>query len=203
MSDTPTHWRTERREQRLREVLHHRQPGLTVVLENIHDPHNVSAILRSADAVGVHEVSLLYNVETFPNLSRWGKRSSAGTRKWIERTKYQTVEACYGALRQRGFTIYASSFSEESKSLLDLDLTGKVAFVMGNESRGISDEAARQADARYIVPMVGMTQSLNVSVAAAVTLYEAYRQRQAAGLYDEPQLPAEEIERLLAAWLKK
>lgn len=203
MSEKPRHWRTERREERLREVLSHRQPGLTVVLENIHDPHNVSAILRSADAVGVHEVSLLYNIEAFPNLSRWGKRSSAGTRKWIERNKYSTVEECYGALRSRGFTIYASSFSEESKSILDLDLTGNVAFVLGNESRGISDEAAELADARYIVPMVGMTQSLNVSVAAAATLYEAFRQRLTAGLYAKPQLPPEEIERLLDLWLKK
>lgn len=199
----PKHWRTDEREQRLREVLDKRQPGLTVVLENIHDPHNVSAIFRSADAVGVHEMHLLYHIDEFPNLSRWGKKSSAGTRKWIERHKHETVEGCFAALRTQGFRILVSSFSPASRPIQEIDLTGNIALMFSNEHRGVAPECVAQADGEFIVPMVGMTKSLNVSVAAAVSLYEAFRQRRDAGLYNTPQLSAEERERLLEIWLRR
>lgn len=192
--------KSERRLTKLSQVLRHRQPDLTVVLENIHDPHNVSAVLRSCDAVGVKEVQLLYTTEAFPKI---GRKSSASAGKWIERRKFEAVESCYRKLREEGFSIIATRLDKQAVSLYDLDLSKKVALVFGNEHRGVSDEAARGADTLVQIPMMGMIQSLNVSVACAVCLFEVARQRLATGAYDRPQLSKAELEKLLHAWTKK
>jgi tRNA (guanosine-2'-O-)-methyltransferase len=191
--------RSERRIQRIRQVLHARQPDLTVVMENIHDPHNVSAVLRSCDAVGVMKVELLYNVEKFPRI---GKKSSSSANKWLQLRKHTTVDECFATLHSEGFTIYATHLTAGAVSLYDLDLRQKVAIVFGNEHRGVSDEAAAHADGNFIIPMFGMIQSLNISVACAVSLYEAMRQRLAQGSLQSPKLSAEELDRLCKAWLK-
>jgi tRNA (guanosine-2'-O-)-methyltransferase len=191
---------TERRKEKLLAVLGRRQPDLTIVLEDIHDPHNASAMLRSADAVGIGEVQLVYVHERFPRL---GKKSSASATKWITRRPFRSVAGCYDALRGEGRRIYATSLGKDAKSLYELDLTGNVAIVFGNEHRGVSPEAARLADEIFEIPMTGMIQSLNVSVACAVTLYEAFRQRLLAGMYRKPRLDAGEIDRLFAAWTKR
>lgn len=162
-------------------VLRRRQPDLTVVLENIHDPHNVSAIFRSCDAVGVMRVELLYTHESFPTI---GKKSSSSANKWLERRTHRSVARCFATLRAEGFAIYATHLGVEARTLYDLDMTKKVAIVFGNEHRGVSDEAAAAADVNFQIPMMGMIQSLNVSVAAAVSLYEALRQRLGAGAFD-------------------
>lgn len=194
--------RTEKREARIRRVLAARQPDLTVVLENIHDPHNAFAILRSADAIGVHEVQLIYNECEYPGY-KGGKKTSAGTKKWIERNMFETVKDCYASLRNRGFKIYVSRLDPNAKSIYDLDLTEPVALLMGNEHDGATDEACDLADSTYFIPMVGMVQSLNVSVACAVSLYEAFRQRRAKGMYDEKSFSDDEYERLVGEWLMK
>jgi tRNA (guanosine-2'-O-)-methyltransferase len=191
---------TERRLKKIRSVLRHRQPDITVVMEDIHDPHNVSAMLRSADAVGVLEVQLLYCKEEFPKL---GKKSSASASKWIARKNFRSVAECYEQLHREGFRIYATHLGKRSRSLYDIDLTQKVALVFGNEHRGVSDEAAKQADGNFQIPMVGMIQSLNVSVACAVSLYEAYRQRLKAGMYKTGGLRGKEMKKLLDEWTKK
>lgn len=195
--------RTPQREARIRTVLARRQSGLAVVMENIHDMHNISAIMRTCDATGVGLLCLLYNTEEFPDFTKHGKKSSAGARKWIRRRHYSTVEECYGALRAEGFRLYASALAGQSVSLFDLSLSEKTALVFGNENRGVSDEAREKADGSFLIPMVGMVQSLNVSVAAAVSLYEAFRQRKTAGLYESPQLSGKEIERQAKSWLEK
>ena len=191
---------TERRTLRLYSVLERRQPGLTVVMENIHDPHNVSAMLRSADAVGVMEVQLVYDKDEFPKL---GKKSSASAVKWIARRKFSTVEECYGKLHEEGSLICATHLSKTACSLYELDLTKKVALVFGNEHRGVSEIAAKLADVNFQIPMAGMIQSLNVSVACAVSLYEASRQRLGSGMYDRPGLSQSEIEDLFVQWARK
>jgi len=191
---------SERRIARLEYVLKHRQPDLTVVMENIHDPHNVSAMLRSCDAAGVWEVQLLYNVDAFPKI---GKKSSASAGKWVERRKFKTVGECYARLRSEGFRIYATRLDEKAQSLYDFDLTRKVALVFGNEHRGVSDEAAQEADGLLQIPMFGMIQSLNVSVACAITLYEALRQRLAKSGYGTGKFSKQELEELLEKWKKK
>lgn len=192
--------RSERRLARLEYVLRHRQPDLTVVIENIHDPHNVSAMLRSCDAAGVSEVQLLYTFEKFPKI---GKKSSASAGKWVERRKFDSVKECYKKLRDEGFTIYATRLGDKAVSFYDLDLSKNVAIVFGNEHRGVSEEAADLADIIVQIPMFGMIQSLNVSVACAITLYEALRQRLAQGQYDKPKCSEKELKRLMGEWAKK
>ena len=121
--------------------------------------------------------------------------------KWVKRRNFKSVKECYDTLHHEGFTIYATHLSERSKSLYELDLTKKIALVFGNEHRGVTDEAAERADVNFQVPMVGMIQSLNVSVACAVCLYEGFRQRSAA--QGGSSLTHAEIDALFQEWLKK
>lgn len=192
--------RSERRLSKLESVLRHRQPDLTVVIENIHDPHNVSAMFRSCDAAGVLEVQLLYTLEKFPRI---GKKSSASAGKWIDRREFKSVETCYSTLRKEGFKIYATQLSEKAVGLYEVDLSKQCAIVFGNEHRGVSDEAAAQADGIIQIPMFGMIQSLNVSVACAITLYEALRQRLAKGHYNKSKFSEKELKKLLDGWVSK
>lgn len=191
---------TESRKSKLIDVATKRQHSLHLVLENIHDPHNVSAIFRTCDAVGIPNVSLVYNYEKFPKI---GKKSSASAFKWVDKAKYKSVEECYDRLRKDGYKIYASTLADKSVNLFDLDFTGKIAVVMGNEHRGISEEAANLADEVFFIPMFGMVQSLNVSVAAAITLYEAARQRFLKGLYNKSELSEEELLIKINEWITK
>lgn len=164
------------------------------MLENIHDPHNVSAIFRSCDAVGLPLVSLVYNYEKFPKI---GKKSSASAFKWVKRQKFGSIESCYESLKKDGFTIYASTLKDTSVNLYDIDLTGKIALVIGNEHRGISAEAEKLADSTVYIPMFGMIQSLNVSVSAAVMLYEAARQRHEKKMFFREDMPKAEVESMI------
>jgi tRNA (guanosine-2'-O-)-methyltransferase len=192
--------RTERRLNRLMQVLRHRQPDMTVVMENIHDPHNVSAVLRSCDAAGVMELQLIYTDTDFPDI---GKKSSASAKKWVELRQFKNVKDCYKKLHEEGFTIYATHLEEKATSLFEIDLTKKVAIVVGNEHKGVSPEAARSADGILQIPMFGMIQSLNVSVATAVILFEAVRQRIASGQYDDSKYSLTELADLLKIWAMK
>ncbi len=191
---------TLEREERIRSVLEKRQPTLRVVLENIHDPHNLNAILRSCDATGVLNVDLLYTYEDFPDLIKHGKQSSSGARKWIRRAEYSSEKECLSSLKKKGFKVYASALNEKAIPLHDINLTEKVALVFSNEHKGASEELLELADAPFYIPMVGMTQSLNVSVAAAVSLYEAFRQRKEAGFYENTQLSEDEFESIVHEW---
>jgi tRNA (guanosine-2'-O-)-methyltransferase len=192
--------RSARRIERIRAVLARRQPDLTVVLENIHDPHNVSAVLRSCDAVGVLRVELLYTVEKFPRI---GRKSSSSANKWLDCRKHASVDACFEALRREHFAVVATCLERGARSLYDLDLTRPTAFVFGNEHRGVSPEALARADASVQIPMMGMIESLNVSVAAAVCLYESLRQRLAAGGYRGEGLGASDLETLFQEWIAR
>ncbi len=192
--------RTDRRLAKIERVLRHRQPDLTVVMENIHDPHNVSAMLRSCDAAGVMEVQLVYTDEEFPEI---GKKSSASAKKWIERRKFESTAACYAKLRKEGFLVYATRVDERARLLYEFDLSQRIAFVFGNEHRGVSEEAAEKADETVKVPMFGMIESLNVSVACAVILFETVRQRLAAGHYANAKLPDTELKRMMKSWATK
>ena len=188
---------TLRRRTRIREVLAKRQPDLSVLLERVHKPHNLSAILRSCDAVGVfeaHAVSLEGRVPTF-------NETSASAEKWVPLTTHDTTQAAFTHLRARGFRIVATHLSETAVDYREVDYTQPTCILLGAEKWGVSEEAAQNADANIIIPMRGMVQSLNVSVAAAVILFEAARQRAVAGCYDAPRLEAHVIERLEYEWL--
>lgn len=181
-------------------MLEQRQPDLTVVMENIHDPHNVSAMLRSSDAVGIYEVNLVYTTTKYPKI---GSKSSSSANKWIGRRKFSSIPECYQQLRKEGFQILATRLDENAKQLYEFDLTLPTAFVFGNEHEGVSDDAALLADATVYIPMMGMIQSLNVSVACAVTIYEALRQRIQKGYYSNPRFDEQQLKKLKEEWLKK
>lgn len=191
---------TARRKARLLEVLRHRQPDLTLVLANIHDPHNVSAIYRSCDAFGVSRVHLYYTNTPFPVL---GRKTSASARKWVESVRHKTSAAMLETLRGQGMQVLATSFSETAKPLRQWDFTRPTAVIMGNEHSGVEEELLQAADGQLYIPMHGMIQSFNVSVASAIILAEAARQREAAGMYAEPRFAAADLEAKFEEWLEK
>lgn len=193
---------TERRVRRVESVIAKRQPTLTVVLEDIHDPHNASAVLRSCDGVGVEEVHLVY-VNQIPPRKSFGRSTSGSAAKWLNLQFHDSIEECYAHLRERGFSIFATALQDESRELYDLDFTQPTALVFGNEKDGVSDEGIAGADGTVYIPMQGMVESLNISVSCAVTLYEAMRQRMKAGMYDTPQIDAETRNSMLVDWIKR
>ena len=194
--------RTDRRARRVRAVLARRQPDLTVVLENVHDPHNVSAVLRTCDATGVLRVHTVYTLEERPHAA-YARQTSASAAKWVEVVHHDSIDDCYRALKRQDIAVLATAFTEQRRPIHDVDLCQPVALVFGNEMRGLSAEAVAGADGTVVIPMMGMVQSLNVSVACAVALYEAMRQRRMAGRYETPQLDGDELARLEREWLRR
>lgn len=193
---------TPKRFAKISEVVLKRQKYLTLVLENIHDPHNVSAILRSADAVGVGKVYLIYNTNKFPKI---GKFSSASAKKWVDLIGFKSVENCFEELKSMKYRIYTTYIenTDKSRTLFDLNLTGRTAIVLGNEHTGVSKEAIELSDVSFNVPMYGMVQSLNVSVTAAVCLYEALRQRSGKGMYERSQFTKKELREKLEDYSRR
>jgi tRNA (guanosine-2'-O-)-methyltransferase len=193
---------TEKRLNKFRKITGQWQKYLTVVLENIHDAHNVSAILRTADSVGIDKIYLIYNQESFPKIS---KISSASAKKWVELAKFKSVKDCYEELKKNKYNIYTTCMNAERKSysLYKLDLTKRTALVFGNEHRGLSEEAVNLSDKNFLIPMKGMVQSLNVSVSAAVCLYEALRQREKKGMYAKSKYTKKELEEKLNHYISK
>ena len=184
----------------MEQVLACRQPGLVLVIENVFDSHNLGAILRSCDAVGVMRVMMVYYIESPPEIA---KTSASGALKWLSFESYRSIQSCYDVLKSDGFQILATKIDPKTEELYSYDLTRPTAIVFGNEHRGISEEAAAGADGLLYIPMHGMVESVNVSVAAAVCLFEAMRQREAKGMYTEPQLSQEVLRSELQTWMKK
>lgn len=175
---------TAARYQKIQTILAKRQVDLTVLAEHIHKPHNLSAMLRSCDAVGIGEVHAVNPTGGMPTYNE----TSASAHKWVNVRVHESSEAALTHLRAHNMQILAAHLSDSAVSYLDVDYTRPTCIVMGNERDGISEAVARHADGHIIVPMVGMVQSLNVSVATAVILFEAQRQRRARGMYDRAQL---------------
>ncbi len=189
---------TPERMERIQSVLAHRQNDLTVVLENVFDPHNISAVMRSCDAVGVQEIYVLNT--KIPRHKKWGSRSSSSAAKWLTIHQFENAGECFAALRKKYRTVLTTHLSAGAVSLYHTDLTGSTALVFGNEHAGVSDEIRAMADGNFIIPQVGMIRSLNISVACAVTLYEAYRQKAAAGHYHTQKLSGQEYGTLSKQW---
>ena len=183
---------------KLERALAFRQPTLAVVIENIHDPHNFNAILRSCDAVGVSRIAMVYTIEQPPKLVH---TSSSGAYKWMDLEHYPSFDACASTLKAEGFQLLGTKLDANAKPLYEHALTTPTALVLGNEHRGISADAVRCCDELLYIPMRGMAESLNVSVAAAVCLFEAMRQREAIDMYDTPQLSQEARRSKLTDWL--
>lgn len=188
---------TPQRRARVDAVLARRQPDLTVMMERVHKPHNFSAVLRTADAVGILEAYAVVPRGGMPEHSG----TSKGAEKWTSVNTFTDTPDAIAALKSRGFRIYAAHFSERAVDYRDVDYTQPTAVLLGTEYQGVSPEALELVDGEVIIPMMGMTQSLNVSVANSVILYEAQRQRQNAGMYDHCRLDPELHHRLRFEWL--
>ncbi|MEO6219340.1 MAG: RNA methyltransferase [Ginsengibacter sp.] len=189
---------TPERYNRLTNVLNHRQPDITVVLENVFDPHNVSAVIRTCDAIGIQDVYILNN--RIPPQKKWGYRSSSTATEWLTIHQFTDAENCFKAIRQKHQKIYTTHLSEDSVEIYDLDLTESLALVFGNETFGVSEEIRKYSNANFIIPQVGVIKSLNISVACAVTLYEAFRQKKKKGHYLENRMNQTELYDLQKRW---
>ncbi len=196
---------TPERTEKFQNVVKNRQGNLTVVLENVHDLHNIGAVLRTCDSVGIKEIFVL---NTEPHLDQehmhLAARSSSGARKWIDVNFYTKIEPCFEHIKKQYDYIFCTHLGEETKSLYDLDLTKSVALLFGNEHDGVSEAALKHCDGNFIIPQVGMVQSLNISVACAVSIYEAKRQRLVKGFYENnPTLSQTEQDALLIDYLRR
>ncbi len=188
---------TQQRVRRIFEVLTRRQTDLTVLADDVYKPHNLSAILRTCDAVGIgraHAVTPTGGIPTYV-------ATSASADKWVDLDVFDDIDVAIDGLQAAGMQIIAAHFSDEAVDYRDIDYTQPTTVVLGNERDGVRARAAARADAHAIIPMLGMVQSLNVSVAAAVILFEAQRQRRQAGLYDRPQLTPEVMNEQAFRWL--
>lgn len=187
---------TPERFSRLRRVLDRRQPDLTVLLDNVHKPHNFSAILRSCDAVGVLEAHAVWGETGL----RPSKLTSGGAAKWVGIRTHRDVRAAVAALRGAGFRLVAAHPGEDARDYREIDYTAPTAVMLGAELRGLGEAALESADSRVCVPMMGMVASLNVSVAAAAILLEAQRQRSDAGMYARSRLDRTLYAKILFEW---
>ncbi len=187
---------TPARYRRLRSILDRRQPDLTVLAEGLSKPHNVAAVMRTCDAVGVHEIHAISPSESF----RPSRASSAGIGRYVGVRTHADLAAAAGVLHRHGFQILAAHLTPTAVDYRAADYTRPTAVLLGTELDGVSPEAEALADGAVAIPMAGAVQSLNVSVAAAVILYEAQRQRAAAGMYDRCRLDEDTCQRLLFEW---
>jgi len=180
---------------RIQQVLKARQPDLTVCLEEVHKPNNVSAVIRTADAIGLHKIHAVWPNKQMRTLGH----TSAGARNWVEVDTHDNIQDAVTSLKQQNMQVLVTNLSETAVDFRDIDYTKPTAIIVGSEKEGISKQALALADQDIVIPMVGMVQSLNVSVASALIMYEAQRQRQAAGMYqqEKSQLPEETIHRIL------
>lgn len=187
---------TPERFEKYQAILNRRQMDLTVVMENVQTPHNLAAIARTCDAVGVcnaHAISEMPDVVIHP-------RAASGSKKWVEIHRHGSVDEAYAHLRGQGFGILCAHFDAAAVDFRNVDFTRPTAIVVGAELEGITEEAVSKADGSIIVPMFGMVQSLNVSVATALILYEAQRQRLEKGMYDTRSMDDETFHTLLFEW---
>jgi tRNA (guanosine-2'-O-)-methyltransferase len=192
---------TPERNDKFQKVLSYRQSNLAIVMENVHDPHNISAVMRTCDAVGIQDIYVINSI--LPKHSYFGPKSSSSAAKWLTVHQFSSLEECILVLRTQFHKIYTTHLSTDAVMLYDVDFTKEsIALVFGNEHDGVSEEMRRLADGNIIIPQVGMIQSLNISVACAISIYEAYRQKNNAGHYNQPSLSEERIQEIKAVWSK-
>ena len=189
---------TPDRRAKLKSVLSKRQNDITIVLENVFDPHNISAVMRTCDAVGVQEIYVLNT--RIPRHKKWGTKSSSSAAKWLTVYQFEDAAECFSELRKKYSKILTTHLASDALNLYEIDLTKSMALVFGNEHSGVSEEIRRVADGNFIIPQSGIIRSLNISVACAVTLYEAYRQKTIAGHYDKTKLNDEVLKELAEKW---
>ena len=189
---------TPQRSTKLLKVLSKRQSNLTVVMENVQDPHNISAVMRTCDAVGIQDIYILNT--KIPRHKKFGAKSSSSALKWLSVHQFDNAEECFKELRKHYETILTTHLSSNAVDLYAIDFTKSVALVFGNEHEGVSDEVRNLADGNFIIPQMGIIQSLNISVACAVSIYEAYRQKNNAEHYNTQSLSEQRMNNLMEEW---
>ncbi|MDG1732555.1 MAG: tRNA (guanosine(18)-2'-O)-methyltransferase TrmH [Thalassotalea sp.] len=173
---------TPERHKRILDMLAKRQTDLTVCMEGVHKPHNLAAVVRTCDAIGINEVHAVWKNSRM----YMSGNSAVGSQNWVHLHHHTETKDAIMHLKEQGMQVLVTNLSDSAIDYREVDYTKPTAIILGQEKFGASDEALALADQDIIIPMVGMVQSLNVSVACAVTLYEAQRQRQNAGMYDSP-----------------
>ncbi len=187
-----------RRFERIKNVLNCRMKNLTVLVEAVNKPHNLSAILRTCDAAGVFEANFISEkdkVKTFNSTAQ-------GSQKWVKLNNHETTISAVSELKKKGFKLYGTTLNERSTDYRNFDYSENTCFVLGAEKWGLSDQLISKVDESIFIPMSGMVQSLNVSVAASILLFEAIRQRKSKSLLPlkGEGLSAEEYEKTLFEW---
>ena len=184
--------------EKLRQALHRRQPDMTVLADQVHKAQNISAVLRTAEAVGIGDIHLVK-----PDRGRVVYHNTAGgSGRFTRQIIHNTIEDGIQTLRTQGFTLYAAHWSARAINYREADFTQPFALVLGSEKLGLSDYAARETDAHLEIPMMGLVESYNVSVAAGIILQEALRQRQEAGLYQREPVQDDNYHRVLFEWMQ-
>lgn len=190
---------TPSRKNKIAQAVNRRQQGI-LILEDIHDPHNAEAVFRSCDAFGIQQVYIIFAEHERFDPRRWGKASSSSANKWLSFRTFDSTEACLETAKAEGYEIVATVLSNRAKSIYEADLSNpRIALLLGNEHRGLSEKAIALADQHLIIPMQGMVQSLNLSVSGAICLYEISRQRELKGR-DHYLLPESERQKLRKAF---
>jgi tRNA (guanosine-2'-O-)-methyltransferase len=182
-------------------VLNQRQPDLTVVLENVFDPHNISAVMRTCDCVGIQDIYVLNT--RIARHKNWGFKSSRSASKWVTVHQFDDFDACMQMVKERYGKVIAAHLADDADDLYSINFTQSMALVFGNEQHGCSAEMIAAADGHLRIPQAGIIQSLNISVACAVTIYEAFRQKRNAGHYNEAKLSPAQRNSLELEWKMK
>lgn len=192
---------TPERTGKFQQVLSQRQADLAIVMENVHDPHNISAVMRTCDAVGIQDIYVINSV--IPKHAYFGPKSSSSAAKWLSIHQFTSIEECIPVLKAKYQKIYSTHLSTDAVDLYAVDFAKEsIALVFGNEHDGVSEEMRNHADGNIIIPQVGMIKSLNISVACAISIYEAYRQKKNAGHYSQPSLTEERMAEITEVWSK-
>lgn len=189
---------TPQRIERVKRLLSLRQPDLRVVLEGVTIAHNASAVIRTCDAAGILHLDL---VSPNPDLLGINKAISTRAEKWVDIRLHRSIVECLSSLKKKGFKVAVTHLGEDALPYTDLDYAQPLALVFGSESEGVSPEARGLADFKIRIPMLGMVQSLNLSVSVGVILYEAMKQRRARGYYGRRRLGDREFKAYLKRWL--
>ncbi len=163
------------RQERIEKVMSQRRADTALVLENLSEDLNISAILRTAEGFGIGKICIIYPEGKKPQIS---KGASSGAKKWLEVEYFTSTPECLNKLKSEGYKLIGALVDPEAKVLWDQDFEGKIAIVVGNEAKGLSEEAQKLVDENIYIPMSGLTESFNVSVSAAIFIYEVIRQKE-------------------------
>lgn len=183
----------KKRFKKIKSLLEKRQPDLSVLMDNVHKPHNLAAIARTCDAVGIYDIHATAATEKI----KITQKTSGWVKKWVRLTQHKNTQSAIDFLKNNGFQVVAAHLTSDSTDFRNIDFTKKTALIMGAELEGVSEEASKLCDKCIHIPMHGMTQSLNVSVACALILFEAERQRSIKGMYDSSRLDKNQFKKAL------